>query len=190
MASTAATTTTVRRFRVGDIVLASVGGGVYKQGTIIKLEDAGKPYRIKLKDEIGTEVWAPADDDTYVKAATPEAVAAAEAAAAAVLCPPVGTKSTFGAKGGGMKAHPAGCICCAPEGDLEMSNPALVRCHFCVRVWKYCVLVCRVVHSGCCCCCTPLPFPHPFATLNALPHQLVAGISGSPLLCRWPRTLA
>jgi hypothetical protein len=55
----------LRRFGVGDAVLALVDGE-YKQGTIIKLEDAGRPYRIRLNGTGGMEVWAPADDDTYV----------------------------------------------------------------------------------------------------------------------------
>ena len=157
---------TALRFAVGDKVLASVNGA-FKPGTIIKLDDAAKPYRIRL-DADGTEVilpsflyllslekmvsaptslyaimmaeqrhttrvygcawcsltgcaatpskvWAPVDEDGYVQAATVAAIAAAE-----TICPPVGSKSSsgFGMKGGGMKAHPAGCICCAPEGSF------------------------------------------------------------------------
>jgi hypothetical protein len=61
-------TSPTRRFGVGDRVLALVNG-FFTSGIIIKLEDAGRPYRIKL-DGDGVEVWAPADKDDYVRANT------------------------------------------------------------------------------------------------------------------------
>ena len=92
---------------------------------MIKLWDGGKAYRIKLDNVAGTEVWAPRDDDCFVKSAAD----AAAAAAAAALCPPAGAPgggSGFG-QGGSRGLHPVGCICCSAEGDMEMSNPALAR---------------------------------------------------------------
>mmetsp|Transcript_35880 Transcript_35880/g.114963 ORF Transcript_35880/g.114963 Transcript_35880/m.114963 type:complete len:395 (+) Transcript_35880:96-1280(+) len=55
------------RFVVGDAVLATVDRGVRKKGTVIKLWDEGNPYRVKLDD--GTEVWAPVDEDDYIRPA-------------------------------------------------------------------------------------------------------------------------
>ncbi|KAJ8601667.1 hypothetical protein CTAYLR_007464 [Chrysophaeum taylorii] len=54
----------VLRFAVGDAIMANVEGG-FKKGTILKQWDEGNPYRVKLSD--GIEVWAPEDDDAYIK---------------------------------------------------------------------------------------------------------------------------
>eukprot|EP00729_Bicosta_minor_P003185 gene3185-15158_t len=62
------------RFKVGDTVMANVSGS-FSTGLVVKVWDSGKPYRIQLPDE--TEVWAPSDDDTFIRATTqPENVAA------------------------------------------------------------------------------------------------------------------
>jgi hypothetical protein len=54
------------RFKVGDKVQANIGE--YTNGTIKKLWDDGNAYRIELDDEEKTNVYAPIDVDTYVKA--------------------------------------------------------------------------------------------------------------------------
>ena len=59
------------RFKVGDTVMANVSG-TFAAGLIVKVWDAGKPYRIQLPDE--TEIWAPSDDDTFVRAQNQEKV--------------------------------------------------------------------------------------------------------------------
>jgi len=56
------------RFRVGTKVLANSDGG-YRKGTIIKLWDECRAYRIRLFDRERTHVWAPIDDDRFVKQA-------------------------------------------------------------------------------------------------------------------------
>ena len=62
------------RFKVGDTVMANVSGS-FSTGLVVKVWDSGKPYRIQLPDE--TEVWAPSDDNTFIRAITqPENVAA------------------------------------------------------------------------------------------------------------------
>lgn len=52
------------RFKVGTRVLANVGG--FKPGYILKQWDEGNAYRVKVDDH--AEVWAPIDDDNYIKA--------------------------------------------------------------------------------------------------------------------------
>jgi len=54
------------RFKVGDKVQANVGKFV--NGKIKKLWDNGNAYRIELEDGKKTNVYAPVDVDTYVKA--------------------------------------------------------------------------------------------------------------------------
>ena len=54
------------RFKVGDLVQANVGEFV--NGKIIKLWDDGNAYRIELDDGEKTNVFAPIDVDTYVRA--------------------------------------------------------------------------------------------------------------------------
>ena len=54
------------RFKVGDKVQANIGE--YTNGTIKKLWDDGNAYRIELDDADKTNVYAPIDVDTYVKA--------------------------------------------------------------------------------------------------------------------------
>mmetsp|Transcript_14143 Transcript_14143/g.23229 ORF Transcript_14143/g.23229 Transcript_14143/m.23229 type:complete len:396 (+) Transcript_14143:1-1188(+) len=54
------------RFKVGDKVEANIGE--YKNGTIKKVWDHGNAYRIELDDADKTNVYAPIDVDTYVKA--------------------------------------------------------------------------------------------------------------------------
>mmetsp|Transcript_77838 Transcript_77838/g.216233 ORF Transcript_77838/g.216233 Transcript_77838/m.216233 type:complete len:416 (+) Transcript_77838:59-1306(+) len=53
------------RFGVGDRVLAKTDGPSYTHGKVIRHWDGLNAYRIKLDD--GDEVWAPADEDTFVK---------------------------------------------------------------------------------------------------------------------------
>jgi len=55
------------RFPVGSKVLAMRAGG-YTKGTIIRHWDEFRAYRICLEDKDGTNVWAPIDDDRFVKA--------------------------------------------------------------------------------------------------------------------------
>jgi hypothetical protein len=54
------------RFKVGDLVQANIGEFV--NGKIIKLWDDGNAYRIELDDGEKTNVFAPIDVDTYVRA--------------------------------------------------------------------------------------------------------------------------
>ncbi len=65
------------RFPVGTKVLAAYAGG-YKPAHVIKHWDEGNAYRLKLentpkrsRDGSGGEVWAPMDEDGYVKAFSP-----------------------------------------------------------------------------------------------------------------------
>ena len=51
------------RFPVGTAVLASVGK--FKAATVIKHWDEGNAYRLRLGN--GEEVWAPVDEDDFVK---------------------------------------------------------------------------------------------------------------------------
>merc|ERR1712060_243033 len=62
------------RFKVGDSVMAQVGksrGGPdgYCPGVILRTWDEGNAYRIELQDGKKTNVWGPADEDAFVKAA-------------------------------------------------------------------------------------------------------------------------
>jgi len=54
------------RFKVGDKVQAQIGE--YTNGTIKKIWDDGNAYRIELDDADKTNVYAPIDVDTYVRA--------------------------------------------------------------------------------------------------------------------------
>lgn len=53
------------RFEVGAKVEANVSMG-FKAGKVIKCWDEGNAYRIRL--DVGVEVWAPIDDDRFVRA--------------------------------------------------------------------------------------------------------------------------
>ena len=52
------------RFKVGDLVRVNVGQFV--NGKIVRLWDGGNAYCIELEDQ--TNVYAPSDEDTYVRA--------------------------------------------------------------------------------------------------------------------------
>lgn len=54
------------RFKIGDKVQANVGE--FQNGTVVKTWDDGNAYRIELDDADKTNVYAPVDVDTYVKA--------------------------------------------------------------------------------------------------------------------------
>lgn len=56
------------RFQKGDKVEANVG--VYKSGTVIETMDEGNAYAIALDGPVKMEVWAPIDNDVYVRAIT------------------------------------------------------------------------------------------------------------------------
>jgi G3E family GTPase len=51
------------RFQVGARILANVGS--FKPGVVLKQWDEGNAYRVRLDGD--TEVWAPIDDDKYIK---------------------------------------------------------------------------------------------------------------------------
>jgi G3E family GTPase len=51
------------RFQVGARVLANVGA--FKPGVVLKQWDEGNAYRVRIDGD--TEVWAPIDDDKYIK---------------------------------------------------------------------------------------------------------------------------
>jgi len=55
------------RFKVGDKVLAQTGSQFFEPGVIIRQWDELNAYRIKL--DSGDEVWAPHDDDNFVRPA-------------------------------------------------------------------------------------------------------------------------
>jgi len=63
---TACLVTNGLRFKVGDKVQANIGA--YTNGTIKALWDDGNAYRIELDDDEKTNVYAPVDVDTYVRA--------------------------------------------------------------------------------------------------------------------------
>jgi len=57
------------RFAVGDAVEARGQGG-WKQAKVIKLWNEGNPYRLQVQDgKKGYDVWAPIDDDKFVRRA-------------------------------------------------------------------------------------------------------------------------
>lgn len=53
------------RFAVGDIVEANVGE--FARGKVIKVWDEGNAYRVELDDGKGTNVWAPIDNQAYIR---------------------------------------------------------------------------------------------------------------------------
>jgi len=55
------------RFEVGTVVEANIAQG-FSEGKIIKQWDEGNAYRIRLN--VGVEVWAPIDDDRFVRPKT------------------------------------------------------------------------------------------------------------------------
>lgn len=57
------------RFKIGDKVFAQVGRGVdgFMPGEVIDTWEEGNPYRVAL-DGSEDEVWAPIDDDVFIKA--------------------------------------------------------------------------------------------------------------------------
>ena len=55
-----------RRYKVGDKVQANIGE--YVNGTVNALWDDGNAYRIELDDAQKTNVYAPIDVDSYVRA--------------------------------------------------------------------------------------------------------------------------
>ncbi len=57
------------RFPIGSKVLAKVKG--YQPATVIAHWDQGNPYRLRLTKNLD-EVWAPIDEDDYIRAAVPE----------------------------------------------------------------------------------------------------------------------
>ena len=54
------------RFGIGAKVMANVGE--FTPGVILAQWDEGNAYRIELLDDARTNVWAPVDDDSFVRA--------------------------------------------------------------------------------------------------------------------------
>lgn len=54
------------RFKVGDKVQANIGE--FTDGKVKALWDDGNAYRIELEDDEKTNVYAPIDVDTYIRA--------------------------------------------------------------------------------------------------------------------------
>ena len=52
------------RFKVGDKVRCIIKSG-WKPGKVVGLWDDGNAYKVRL--DMGTHVWAPIDDDSFVK---------------------------------------------------------------------------------------------------------------------------
>ena len=59
------------RFTVGDKVLAAYGSFV--EGKVLKTWDEGNAYRIEVQDDARTNIWAPIDDNTFVRPFAPGA---------------------------------------------------------------------------------------------------------------------
>eukprot|EP00041_Stephanoeca_diplocostata_P041674 m.8509 g.8509 ORF g.8509 m.8509 type:complete len:144 (-) comp6529_c0_seq2:288-719(-) len=53
------------RFKVGDIVEANIGQFV--RGKILKCWDEGNAYRVEIDDDEKTNVFAPIDEDEYIR---------------------------------------------------------------------------------------------------------------------------
>ena len=58
------------RFKVGEAVFARTGVG-YQKGKVVKQWEEGNAYRVLLEDDDDTEVYAPIDDDMYIRGAIP-----------------------------------------------------------------------------------------------------------------------
>jgi len=54
------------RFKVGDRVQCNIG--VFADGVVLKQWDEGNAYRVEIQDAQKTNVWAPIDVDTYIRA--------------------------------------------------------------------------------------------------------------------------
>ena len=54
------------RFNIGDAVQCNIG--TFADGIVIKQWDEGNAYRVEIQDGKKTDVWAPLDVDTYVRA--------------------------------------------------------------------------------------------------------------------------
>lgn len=54
------------RFKVGDKVQCNIG--TFTDGIVIKQWDEGNAYRVEVQDGKKTNVWAPIDVDTYIRA--------------------------------------------------------------------------------------------------------------------------
>jgi len=53
------------RFEVGTLVEVNVG--TYKSGKVLKQWDEGNAYRVEVDNEMKTNVWAPVDNDVYIR---------------------------------------------------------------------------------------------------------------------------
>ena len=53
------------RFKVGDRVEANVG--TFTPGRVVQLWDEGNAYRVELDDKERTNVFAPIDEDVYIR---------------------------------------------------------------------------------------------------------------------------
>jgi len=54
------------RFKIGDKVEVNIG--VFSEGIVVKQWDEGNAYRVEVQDANKTNVWAPIDVDTYIRA--------------------------------------------------------------------------------------------------------------------------
>mmetsp|Transcript_2939 Transcript_2939/g.6116 ORF Transcript_2939/g.6116 Transcript_2939/m.6116 type:complete len:193 (-) Transcript_2939:243-821(-) len=57
------------RFLVGDTVECS--RGYFQRGTVLAQWDEGNAYRVEIHDSYRTNVWAPFDDDHFIRAPRP-----------------------------------------------------------------------------------------------------------------------
>jgi len=53
------------RFKVGDMVEVNVG--TYRPGKVLKLWDDGNAYRVEIQEKRKVNVWAPIDNDVYIR---------------------------------------------------------------------------------------------------------------------------
>jgi len=54
------------RFKVGDAIKARTEDG-WTPGKVIRHWDDGNAYRVRLSDKEKSEVWAPIDEDDYIR---------------------------------------------------------------------------------------------------------------------------
>jgi hypothetical protein len=55
------------RFPVGTAIEALCFGAEWKEGTVVAHWDDGNPYRIRLDDQEGREIWAPVDREDVIR---------------------------------------------------------------------------------------------------------------------------
>mmetsp|Transcript_28559 Transcript_28559/g.32756 ORF Transcript_28559/g.32756 Transcript_28559/m.32756 type:complete len:125 (+) Transcript_28559:205-579(+) len=57
----------ILRYKEGDFVEANIGKPTYHKAKILKCWDRGNAYRLELQNANKDNVWAPIDNDSYVR---------------------------------------------------------------------------------------------------------------------------